>query len=68
MPKDLIAFTQQTPIKEKVDKIQLYKAKEKAYEKLRTKRDGEKQFNRKAALNAQLKILKKELEDLSRTN
>lgn len=51
-------------IKEHVDKIELFKSKEREYEKLKAKRNKEKQFNRKAELNSQLKLLKNELDKL----
>ena len=51
-------------IKEQVSHIQIYRAKEKEYENLKAKRDKEKQFNRKAELNKQLKNLLQELDKL----
>jgi hypothetical protein len=57
-----------TPLKEQVSHIQTYKAKEKEYEKLKAKRDKEKQFNRKAELNKQLKSLQKELDKLKQND
>lgn len=62
--KELIFFKNQVPIKEKIDKIHLFKEKEKEYIKLKNKRDKEKQFNRKAELNTKLKKLNKELESI----
>ena len=61
LPKELIANDAQTPIKDQVDLIEKIKAKERAYDKLKAKRDKEKQFNRKAELNTKLKKLQKEL-------
>ena len=55
-------------IKEQVSHIQIYRAKEKEYEKLKAKRDKEKQFNRKAELNTQLKNLQKELDKLKQSS
>lgn len=55
-------------IKDQVTHLQLYKSKEKEYEKLKAKRDKEKQFNRKAELNKQLKSLQKELDDLKKSS
>lgn len=55
-------------IKEQVSHLQTYKSKEKEYEKLKAKRDKEKQFNRKAELNKQLKSLQKELDDLKKSS
>ena len=63
MPKiseDVAAVT----MKDQVSYIEKYRAKEKEYEKLKAKRDREKQFNRKAELNTQLKKLLKELSEL----
>lgn len=68
LPKELIETATQTAIKEQVELIDKIKAKERAYDKLKVKRDREKQFNRKAELNAELKKLKKEIETLSRSN
>ena len=51
-------------MKDQVSYIEKYRAKEKEYEKLKAKRDREKQFNRKAELNTQLKKLLKELSEL----
>jgi len=55
-------------IKEQVSHLQQYKSKEKEYEKLKAKRDKEKQFNRKAELNKQLKSLQKELDYLKKSS
>ena len=68
MPKELIETGAQTAIKEQVELFEQIKAKERAYDKLKAKRDREKQFNRKAELNTELKKLKKEIEMLSRSN
>ena len=64
IPKEVNFFKNQVPIKEKIDKIHLFKEKEKEYIKLKAKRDKEKQFNRKAELNTRLKKLNKELESI----
>jgi hypothetical protein len=56
----------ESSIKEHVDRIETIKAKEREYEKLKSKRDKEKQFNRKAEWNTQLKIIQKELDELRR--
>jgi len=55
-------------LKDQVSHLQLYKAKEKEYEKLKAKRDKEKQFNRKAELNKELKSLQKELDRLKQND
>ena len=41
--------------------IEMIKNKERAYDKLKAKRDREKQFNRKAELNSGLKELRQEI-------
>ncbi|WP_345990446.1 DUF4391 domain-containing protein [Sulfurimonas sp. HSL1-2] len=64
MPIDIRDQPNQGSLKDQVDKIQLIKAKEREYEKLKAKRDKEQQFNRKAELNSQLKLIKKELDEL----
>ena len=61
-------YSADVSIKDQVTHIQLYKSKEKEYEKLKAKRDKEKQFNRKAELNKQLKSLQKELDDLKKSS
>ena len=57
-----------TSIKEQVSHLERYRTKEKEYEKLKIKRDKEKQFNRKAEFNAQLKSLKLELNKLKQSD
>ncbi len=64
MPSELNDQQTQGSLKDQVDKIQTIQAKERVYEKLKVKRDKEKQFNRKAELNSELKMLKKELDNL----
>lgn len=64
LPKELVETGTQTAIKEQVELIEKIKAKERAYDKLKAKRDKEKQFNRKAELNSKLKKLQKELNHL----
>ena len=66
LPKELLdSVAQQTAIKKQVALVEKIKAKERAYDKLKAKRDKEKQFNRKAELNSQLKELKKEISKLN---
>ena len=62
IPKSLPIMEMSGSMKEQMELIEMIKAKDRAYEKLKVKRDKEKQFNRKAELNAQLKKLKKELD------
>ena len=57
-----------TSIKEQVSHLERYRTKEKEYEKLKVKRDKEKQFNRKAEFNTQLKSLKIELDKLKQSD
>jgi len=64
VPNEISEQAPQSSIKEQVDKLSQWQAKEKAYEKLKAKRDKEKQFNRKVELNTQLKQLKNELEKI----
>ncbi|MDQ6967518.1 MAG: DUF4391 domain-containing protein [Mariprofundaceae bacterium] len=62
IPSEIVEQSPQSSIKEQVDRLSQYKITKKAYNRLKAKRDSEKQFNRKVELNAQLKIIKKELE------
>jgi len=64
IPKTLPIMEMQGSMKEQMDLIEMIKAKERAYDKLKAKRDKEKQFNRKAELNTKLKKLQKELNRL----
>ena len=64
LPKELIEPGTQSAIKEQVELINKIKAKEKTYDKLKAKRNREKQFNRKAELNNELKQLKKEIDQM----
>jgi len=66
IPKELPIMEAQGSMKEQMELIEMIKAKERAYDKLKAKRDKEKQFNRKAELNNQLKELKKEIYKLNR--
>ena len=51
-------------MKEQMALIEAIKAKEREYERLKAKRDREKQFNKKVKLNEKLHALGKELEEL----
>lgn len=55
-------------IKNHVNRIEMIKAKEREYAKLKAKRDKEKQFNRKAELNTHLKNIQKELDEMKQIN
>lgn len=68
IPEDYNVDLIQGSIKEHVDRIELIKMKEREYDKIKIKRDKEKQFNRKAELNTQLKLVQKELEELRRND
>ena len=62
---DITTNTTSSSIKEQVSHIEIYRAKVTEYEKLKAKRDKEKQFNRKAELNKQLKSLSKDIDKLN---
>ncbi len=62
MPQEVIDTDSKSSIKDQVALVEEIKVKERAYDKLKAKRDREKQFNRKAELNTQLKKLAKELD------
>ena len=64
IPKSLPIMEIQGSMKEQMELIERIKAKERAYEKLRTKRDKEKQFNKKVKLNEELRTLKNKIEQL----
>lgn len=48
-------------MKEQMELIKIIKAKERAYNKLKAKRDKEKQFNKKVKINEELHKLKVEI-------
>ena len=64
IPKALPIMEAQGSMKEQMDLIEMIKAKERAYEKLKVKRDKEKQFNKKVKLNKDLHTLKVEIDKL----
>ena len=64
IPKTLPIMETQGSMKEQMELIEVIKAKERAYDKLKTKRDKEKQFNKKVKLNEELRKFKKEIEQL----
>ena len=64
MPQEVIDTDSKSSIKDQIALVEEIKVKERAYDKLKAKRDREKQFNRKAELNTQLKKLSKELSEL----
>lgn len=65
---DIMEYSIGVSIKDQVSHIEKYRVKEKEYAKLKVKRDNEKQFNRKAELNTELKKIYKELEELKESS
>lgn len=68
IPKELPKVPQQGSMKEQMELLEAVKMKQRAYDKLKAKRDKEKQFNKKVKLNEQLHALKKEIEMLKYTD
>jgi hypothetical protein len=68
IPKSLPIMETQGSMKEQMELIERIKAKERAYNKLKTKRDKEKQFNKKVKLNEELRILRNEIEKLKQND
>lgn len=68
MPAEVLEQNGTASIKEQVNLIEQIEAKEREYNKLKAKRDKEKQFNRKAELNKELKQIKQEIEELKRAD
>jgi len=64
IPETLPIVETQGSMKEQMELIERIKAKERAYDKLKAKRDKEKQFNKKVKLNEELRILKNEIDSL----
>ena len=64
IPKTLPIMETQGSMKEQMELIEAIKVKERAYEKLKAKRDKEKQFNKKVKLNEELQQLKKVINNL----
>jgi hypothetical protein len=60
-----LAHRQQEPLKDQLERISQWQAKQHEYQKYQTRLNKEKQFNRKVELNAQLRRLKTELEQLA---
>ena len=52
------------PLKEKIENINRLESLEKQYKQLKSKRDKEKQFNKKVELNSKLKSIKEEITSL----
>ncbi len=68
IPKALPIVEAQGSMKEQMDLIEVIKAKERAYDKLKAKRDKEKQFNKKVKLNKELRILDQEIRQLRQSH
>ncbi len=68
IPKALPIMEAQGSMKEQMELIEMIKAKERAYEKLKSKRDKEKQFNKKVKLNKELRILDQEIRQLRQSH
>ena len=66
IPEALPTLQQQASVKEQMELIETIKAKERAYNKLKAKRDREKQFNKKVKINEELHKLKEEIETLKK--
>jgi len=64
IPKALPTIKTHGSIKEQMELIEAIKAKERAYDKLKAKRNKEKQFNKKVKMNEELHTLAKEIETL----
>ncbi len=56
----------QEPLKQQIERIALWQSKHTEYEKLQARLNKEKQFNRKVEINAELRHVKIELDQLSR--
>jgi len=66
IPEALPTLQQSGSMKEQMELIEIIKAKERAYNKLKAKRDKEKQFNKKVKINEELHKLKEEIETLKK--
>lgn len=64
MPQEVVQTARTDDIEAEVERARLIQTKERAYQQLKTKRDREKQFNKKVKLNEQLHALKEEIEML----
>jgi len=64
MPIDVVEHVPSGNMEKQVAWIKELQSKEKAYERLKAKRDKEKQFNRKVELNQQLKQMKQDIEHI----
>ena len=66
IPEALPILQQSGSMKEQMELIETIKANERAYDKLKAKRDKEKQFNKKVKINEELHKLKEEIETLKK--
>ena len=64
MPQSVAVSARADDIEVEVERAKLLKAKEREYQRLKARRDREKQFNKKVKLNEILHILQKEIESL----
>jgi hypothetical protein len=64
MPDTLPVAGTRGSMREQMERIEAIRAKERAYDKLKAKRDKEKQFNKKVKLNEELHALKQEMDIL----
>ena len=64
MPQEVVDTASRSSIKDQVALAEEIKVKERAYAKLKAKRDKEKQFNKKVKINEQLHLLTKEIEGI----
>jgi len=67
MPQEVVETARTDDIEEEVERAKLIAAKEREYQKLKSKRDREKQFNKKVKLNEELHVLKIEIEKLKQS-
>jgi len=66
IPEALPTLQQSGSMKEQMEIIETIKVKERMYNKLKAKRDKEKQFNKKVKINEELHRLKEEIEALKK--
>ncbi len=66
MPQEVVDTASRSSIKDQVALVEEIKVKERAYAKLKAKRNKEKQFNKKVKINEQLHKLSKELEEMKK--
>lgn len=67
MPQKVVETARTDDIKTEIERARLIRTKEWEYQLLKTKRDKEKQFNKKVKLNEQMHFLEKEIEMIKYT-